>query len=143
VGTFSMAAVYLPILRIISYIGGKYSLRRKVTDTSTGLSRPIVAFSTQYIPVTTVMADAFVLIAFVRSIHIAIRDPKLEPGMKHFLAAVVKATVFGHVMRDAMSVGDRCGAQGLLQVNQLNTFVVRVELSPFVEPFFNSIFHSG
>ena len=110
-----MAAVYLPALRIISYIGGKYSLRRRVTDASTGLSRPIISFSTQYIPVMTSMADTFVSIAFVRSVHVAIRDPKLGPGMKHFLAAALKVMIFGHAMRDAISVGDRCGAQGLLQ----------------------------
>ena len=130
VGTLSMAAVYLPALRIISYVGGKYSLRRNVTDTSTGLSRPIIAFSTQYIPVMTAMADAFVSIAFVRSIHLAIRDPWLGPGMKHFLAAILKVTIFGHAMRDAIAIGDRCGAQGLLQVNQLNAFLVCIELSP-------------
>jgi acyl-CoA oxidase len=32
VGTLSMAALCLPVLRTISYIAGKYSLRRKVTD---------------------------------------------------------------------------------------------------------------
>ena len=124
-----MAAVYLPALRIISYIGGKYSLRREVTDTSTGLSRPIISFSTQYIPVMTAIADAFVSIAFVSSINTAFGDPKLGPGMKHFLVAALKVTIFGHAIRDVMVVGDRCGAQGLLQVNQLNAFLVCVKFS--------------
>jgi len=129
VGTLSMAAVYLPGMRIISYIGGKYSLRRKVTDASTDLSRPIISFSTQYIPVMTAIADTFVSIAFVASTHAAFGDPKLAPGTKHFLAAVLKVTVFGHALRDAMVIGDRCGAQGLLQVNQINAFLVRIQLS--------------
>lgn len=78
----------------------------------------------------TAMADAFVSIAFFRSIHVAIRDPKLTPGMKHFLASALKVTIFGHVMRDAIAVGDRCGAQGLLQVNRLNAFLVCIQFSP-------------
>jgi len=130
VGSLSMAALYLPPLRMTAYIGGKYSLRRKVTDTSTGLSRPIISFSTQYIPVMTAIADAFVSIAFLRSVHTEFRDPKLGPGVKHFLIAVLKATLFGHAVRDAMAVADRCGAQGMLRANQLNDFLVRVEILP-------------
>ena len=129
VGTLSMAAIYLPGLRTISYIAGKYSLRRMVTDASTGLPRPIISFSTQYIPVKTAIADTFVSIAFTRSIHAAFRDPNHGPGMKHFLAATLKVTVFGHMIKDALALGDRCGAQGLLQVNQINAFLVCVELS--------------
>lgn len=127
-GTLSMAASYLPALRITSFIGGKYSLRRKVSDASTGMLRPIISFSTQYIPVMTTIADAFVSIAFVKSIHNTFRDPKLGHGTRHFLAAVTKVTVFGHAIKDTMAVGDRCGAQGLLQANQLNTFIVCVVL---------------
>jgi len=127
VGTLSMVAFYLPGLRVISYIAGKYSLRRKVTDASTGLPRPIIGFSTQHIPVMTAIADAFVSTAFVRSVHAAFMDPKYGPGMRHFLATVSKVTVFGHAIKDAMVLGDRCGAQGLLQVNQLGAFLVRME----------------
>jgi hypothetical protein len=129
VGTLSIAASYLPGLRTLSYIAGKYSLRRKVTDASTGLPRPIISFSTQYIPVMTAIADAFVSIAFVASIHAAFVDPELGHAMKHFLAAVSKVTVFGHTIKDVMVLGDRCGAQGLLRANQLEPFVVSTELS--------------
>jgi hypothetical protein len=123
-----MAAVYLPGLRTISYIAGKYSLRRKVTDASTGLPRPIISFSTQYIPVMTAIADVFVSIAFINSIHAAFVDPKLGPAMKHFLVAVSKVTIFGHIIKDMMVLGDRCGAQGLLRANQLEPFLVSMEL---------------
>jgi len=40
VSTLSMATVYLPGLRGIPYIAGKYGSRRKVTDPYTGLSSP-------------------------------------------------------------------------------------------------------
>jgi len=129
VGTLFMAAFYLPGLRVTSYIAGKYSLRRKVTDTSTGLSRLIISFSTQYIPVMTATADAFVSIAFLRSVHAAFRDPKHGPRMRHFLTTVSKGTVFGHAIKDTMILGDRCGTQGLLQVNQLGAFLVCMEPS--------------
>jgi hypothetical protein len=113
----------------MSYIAGKYSLRRKVTDASTGLSRPIISFSTQYIPVMTAVADAFVSIAFVGSIHVAFRNPKLEYEMKHFLAAVSKVTIFGDTIKDVMVLGDRCGAQGLMRANQLEPLLVCMVLS--------------
>lgn len=119
-----MALSCLPLLRTISYIAGKYSLRRKVIDASTGLPRPIISFSTQYIPVMTAIADTFVSIAFVGSVHAAFRDPKFGSTMKHFLAAVSKVTVFGHSIKDVMTLGDRCGAQGLLRANQLDAFIV-------------------
>ena len=121
-----MAALCLPTLRTISYIAGKYALRRKVTDASTGIPRPIISFSTQYIPVMTAIADAFVSIALVNSVHAAFRDPELGSTAKHFLAAVSKVTAFNHALKDLMVLGDRCGAQGLLQVNQLEPLIVRI-----------------
>jgi acyl-CoA oxidase len=124
VGTLSMAALCLPVLRMASYIAGKYSLRRKVTDASTGLPRPVISFSTQYIPVMTAIADTFISIAFVRSAHAALRDPELGGTMKHFLAAVSKVTVFSHTLKDTTALSDRCGAQGLLQANQFDRFIV-------------------
>ena len=141
-GTLSTAASYLPSLRITSYIVGKYSLRRKITDTSTGLPRPIISFSTQYIPVMTAVADAFVLIPFVASIHAAFGDPKFGSAMKHFLVAVLKATVSGQTVKDLTVLGHRCGAQGLLRVNQLDGLMVYSKsFCPFIEPLPNSIFH--
>jgi acyl-CoA oxidase len=119
-----MAALCLPGLRTVAYIAGKYGLRRKVTDASTGLSRPIISFSTQYIPVMIAIADAFVSIAFVSGTHAAFTDPKIGHVMKHFLAAVSKVTVFGHTVRDTMVIGDRCGAQGLLRANQFDAILV-------------------
>ena len=142
-GTLSMAAFYLAGLRVISYIAGKYSLRRKVADGSTGLSKPIINFSTQYIPVMTAIADAYVSVAFVRSVHTAFRDPKHGPGMRHFLATVLKVTVFGHAIKDTMALGDRCGAQGLLQVNQFCGFLVRMETPLLSKSHSDSIFHLG
>ena len=124
-----MAAVLIPGLRVTSYIAGKYSLRRKVTDASTGLQRPIISFSTQYIPVMTAIADTFVSIAFIRNVHAAFTDPKHESGMKHFLAAVTKVTLFERALKDAAVLGDRCGAQGLAEANQFSSFLVCIGFS--------------
>lgn len=124
VGTLSMAAVSLPALRMVSYIAGKYALRRKVTDASTGLSRPIISFSTQYIPVMTAVADTFVSIAFVSAVHAAFGNPELGSTTKHFLAAVLKVTVLNNTLNDMSVLGGRCGAQGLFQVNQFESLIV-------------------
>lgn len=129
VGTMSLASFQATGLRVISCIAGRYSLRRKVTDASTKLPRPIISFSTQYIPVMTAVANAFVSAAFMRSIHVAFTDSKQGPGMKHFIAAVSKVTMFERASKDAASLGDRCGAQGMLQANQINTFMVCAGLS--------------
>jgi len=123
-----MASFYQPCLRTISYIAGKYSLRRKVIDASTGLPRPIISFSTQYIPVMTAVADAFISIPFLSGIHAAFKDLKFGHPMKHFLAAVAKVTLSGHAIKNAMALGDRCGAQGMLRVNQLEALIVRMKL---------------
>ena len=143
-GALSVTALGLSCLRTVSYIAGKYSLRRKVTDTSTRLSRPIISFSTQYIPVMAAIADAFVSTAFLNRVHVAFMDPKLEHGMKHFLAAVSKVAICGQAAKDIMVLGDRCGAQGLLQANQLDALLVRMqELSYVIEPISDSGFHLG
>ena len=128
-GTLSMAALHLPMLRITSYIAGKYSLRRKVTDALTRRSRPIISFSTQYIPVMTAIADTFVSITFIGNTHAAFRDPRPGHGVEHFLAAVSKVTTFGHAIKDIVVLGDRCGAQGLLRANQFDGILVRMKLS--------------
>jgi acyl-CoA oxidase len=139
VGTLSMAAVSLPGLRAVSYIAGKYALRRKVTDTSTRLSRPIISFSTQYIPVMTAVADTFVSIAFVSGVHAAFGNPELGSAMKHFLAAVLKVTVLNHTLKDMSILGDRCGAQGLSQVNQFESLIVRINIPLIYKPPSNQI----
>ena len=119
-----MAALCLPALRTISYIAGKYALRRKVTDAPTGIRRPIISFSTQYIPVMTAIANAFIYIALINGVHAGFADPDLGSTAIHFLAMVSKVTAFSHTMKDLLVLGDRCGAQGLLQVNQLDPFIV-------------------
>jgi len=129
VGSLSLAGALIPGLRVISFIAGKYSLRRTVTDASTGLPRPIISFSTQYIPVMSAVADTFVLIPFVKSAHAAFTDPKHGPEMKHFLAAVSKVTLFERSLKNVTALGDRCGAQGLLQANQFNPFLVCIGVS--------------
>ena len=55
---------------------------------------------------------------------------KLVPGMRRFLAAALNVAVPGHATGDATVVGDRCGAQRLLEFDQHNAFLVRLEISP-------------
>jgi len=102
-------------------------MRRKVIDASTGLPRPIISFSTQYIPVMTAIADAFVSIPFLSGIHAAFKDLEFGHPMKHFLAAVAKVTMSGYAIKNLLALGDRCGAQGMLRVNQLEALIVRTK----------------
>ena len=110
-------------------LGMKYSLRRKATDTREPLKTHHRLQYSVHLAMTAIV-DAFVSIAFVSSIHVAFGDPKLGPGVKHVLLTALKVTMLGHAVGGAVAVGDRCGAQGLLQINQLSALLVCVEVSP-------------
>ncbi|GJJ05964.1 hypothetical protein Clacol_000151 [Clathrus columnatus] len=119
VGTLSMGASAIAALRIGCYIGIAYSLRRQVNDTSTRTMRPISSFSTQYIPLLTSVAQTMVFSALCQEAYEYFVDPSTSPTQKHFVAAIFKTTVFRHAAEILLQLGDRCGAQGLFEVNQL------------------------
>ncbi|TFK45974.1 acyl-CoA dehydrogenase NM domain-like protein [Heliocybe sulcata] len=119
-GTLSMGAFAVSALRIGCCVAGRYSLRRTVTDASERIQRPIISFSTQYIPVLVGIAQATVMRVFADVSHSRFTDSRNSLTVKHFIAAVFKTTVFQHVHTTLPPLGDRCGAQGLFEVNQLS-----------------------
>ncbi|TFY70717.1 hypothetical protein EVG20_g2294 [Dentipellis fragilis] len=119
-GTLSMGALGLSAMRIGSYVAGQYSLRRTVVDAGSGLTRPIASFSTQYTPVLTAIAQTMVFQAFAQEARARFADKSASLPMKHFVAAVFKTTVIKHTKETLLGLGDRCGAQGLFEINQLS-----------------------
>ncbi|PPQ93408.1 hypothetical protein CVT25_004725 [Psilocybe cyanescens] len=119
VGALSMGALCLSVMRMSSYIGGQYSLRRKVTDTVTGRPRPIIAFSTQYQPVLTALSQTFVMEKLANHCH-ELFITKTELYEKHFIAAVFKTTISRFAQAIPLILSERCGVQGLYEANQLS-----------------------
>ncbi|KAJ7611296.1 acyl-CoA dehydrogenase NM domain-like protein [Roridomyces roridus] len=119
VGTLGMGTVALSMMRIASYIATKYSMRRIVVDSFTGKPKPIMAFSTQKTPVLTAIAQTLVMDAYCTKVH-QLWSTGGSSLQQHFVAAVWKATIVPHSLSILSSLGDRCGAQGLFEVNQIS-----------------------
>ncbi|KAH9477756.1 Peroxisomal acyl-coenzyme A oxidase 3 [Psilocybe cubensis] len=119
VGALSMGALCLSVMRMSSYIGGKYSLRRTVIDPVTGLPRPIIAFSTQSQPVLTALSQTFVMEKMAKHCH-GLFTAKTELYEKHFIAAVFKTTISRFAQSIPLILSERCGVQGLYEANQLS-----------------------
>lgn len=130
-GTLSMGAGSLAFMRIVAYVGAKYSMRRKVLDRSSGLTRPILSFSTQYITILTAISQCLVLSAFgdaARELFVAEDDLY----MKHFIAAIFKTVCLKTAQSMATSVSDRCGAQGLFEANLMSAILVSFLIDPLL-----------
>lgn len=122
-GTLSMGTLGVSSMRISSYISAKYSLRRRVVDSSTKQPREIMSFVTQYTPILSAIAQTLVLTALVeasRDMYVVAEDLTL----KHFIAAIFKTTVMKMTATTTLNLGLRCGAQGLSEVNQLSVLNV-------------------
>jgi hypothetical protein len=119
-----MGALALAAMRVVTYVAGAYSLRRIVVDSFTSQPKPIIAFSTQKIPVPTAIAQVVVMEAFCDKAYSLFTSTE-DALNKHFIAAVFKTTVVQHAFSVFASLGDRCGAQGLFEVNQISALHVR------------------
>lgn len=117
-GTISMGALGVSSMRIASYVAAKYSLRRHVMDTFTKLARPIISFSTQYTTIISAIAQSLVFRFFSDYCHNLFVKAN-NPTMRHFIAAVMKTTTMRAAHAIIINLGDRCGAQGLAEVNQM------------------------
>jgi acyl-CoA oxidase len=52
-------------------------------------------------------------------------DPVLDPRVRHAVAAVHKVAMIQAAQAANLTLGDRCGAQGLYEANQLSAMHVR------------------
>lgn len=123
-GTLSMGALGVSALRVSAYVSGKYSFRRTVIDAATGKPRPIITFSTQYTPVLTTISQAMVMEAYANWAREQFVASKDNLFLKHFIAATFKVTILRFAQSAPLVLGDRCGAQGVSEVNQLSVLNV-------------------
>ncbi|KAF8962441.1 acyl-CoA dehydrogenase NM domain-like protein [Flammula alnicola] len=119
VGTMSIAGMAVSAMKMGTYIVGRYSQRRKVTDAFTGAQRPIISFTTQQLPVLSTLAQAIVFESFLKKALVIFNDPDTDYNLRHCVAAIAKATLVKHCHSSLISLGDRCGAQGMFEANQL------------------------
>jgi acyl-CoA oxidase len=125
VGTIALSSLGIASLQVASYIAAKYSLRRHVVDAATGVSKPIISFQTQKQPILSAIAQAFVLQAMHKQAVAWFMDPALDPRVRHAIATVHKVIMIQTAQAANFTLGDRCGAQGLFEANQLPSMHVR------------------
>ncbi|KAI9452338.1 acyl-CoA dehydrogenase NM domain-like protein [Russula earlei] len=118
VGTIALSSLGVASLQVASYIAARYSLRRHVLD-ATGVSKPIISFQTQKQPILTAVAQAFVLQAMNKQAITWFTDAAIDPRVRHAVATVHKVTMIQTAQAANFTLGDRCGAQGLFEANQL------------------------
>ncbi|KAH9936925.1 acyl-CoA dehydrogenase NM domain-like protein [Amylocystis lapponica] len=118
VGTIAIGSLGVPALQVTSFIAARYSMRRTIVDPE-GKRRPIMSFRTQKTPIVTAVAQSFVMHALhVYAVKI-FRDPSVEYRVRHAIASILKIVMIQHASMAALTLGDRCGAQGLFEVNQI------------------------
>ncbi|KAJ7573747.1 acyl-CoA dehydrogenase NM domain-like protein [Mycena floridula] len=125
VGTLSMGSFALTSMRHATYITARYSMRRMVSDSFTGKPKAIMEFSTQKIPVLTAISQTIVMGVFCDTAH-ALFTSAQDLSQKHFIAAIFKTTIVQHHNSMILDLGDRCGAQGLFDVNEFPTLSANI-----------------
>jgi alkylation response protein AidB-like acyl-CoA dehydrogenase len=123
IGTIALSSLGLPSLQLASYIASRYSLRRHVVD-ARGESIPIISFQTQKQPILTAVAQSFVLQAMHKQAISWFMDPAIDPRVRHAIATVHKVAMIQAAQAANLTLGDRCGAQGLFEANQLSAMHV-------------------
>ncbi|KAJ7171664.1 acyl-CoA dehydrogenase NM domain-like protein [Mycena crocata] len=132
VGTLSMGAFALASMTLATYIAARYSMRRMVSDSFTGKPKAIIEFSTQKIPILTAISQTMVMEAFCAKAY-ALFTKTTDLPHKHLIAAIFKTTIVQHHRSIMSSLGDRCGAQGLLEVNQLPVLAADIQGAAIAE----------
>lgn len=104
---------------------------------------PIMSFRTQKIPILTALAQSVVYKALHEEAVEMFRDISLDPRVRHAVAAIVKVTVMIHAQAANLSLGDRCGSQGLFEVNQISAIHVSLSFTPNAPAFVCGLLRHG
>ncbi|KAI1817998.1 acyl-CoA dehydrogenase/oxidase [Poronia punctata] len=119
IGTISLTIPNIPALESSAYIAGTYSMRRLVAGGGKDQKVPIIQFATQYRPILDALVLSRVYDAFSRVAIAGFQDSRLNPVVRHGLAACFKATVTMDTQAALLEIADRCGWQGLFGYNQI------------------------
>lgn len=128
VGSMSIAGMALSSMKMGLYVASRYSQRRHVTDALNGGLKPILSFPTQQYPILSTLAQSIVFESFLKDALRLFNDQSLNLTTRHCIAAISKATVVRHCCSSLITLGDRCGAQGVFEVNQFSVQYVSSQL---------------
>ncbi|KAL9471057.1 hypothetical protein ACSS6W_008998 [Trichoderma asperelloides] len=118
-GTLAMSMIMIPALRIVTYITGKYSLRRTI-GVANKERIPIITFRTQHQPILLALAQLAVMTPFANQCIKWFKDTtSFSPEVRHGFAVILKAVFIQMAQRSIPELVERCGAQGLFQHNQI------------------------
>lgn len=117
VGSIALGSICVPVSKLHAKIGALYSLRRRVGDGSKRVS--LLHFLTQQIPVLTAIAQSYVLEAYQKWAAKNFSDDEQDMRVRHGIATCFKATAVQQTQSMALSVSERCGAQGLQSFNMM------------------------
>jgi acyl-CoA oxidase len=123
VGTMAVVAPAIPALKATSFIAGRYSMHRALTEKGAP-SIPIISFRTQQWPILHAVAVSLVMENWYTITASQATNESLDSRVRHGLAVVVKTTVCRHVQRCVSEVAERCGAQGTFEHNFMARFEV-------------------
>ncbi|KAK0498509.1 acyl-CoA dehydrogenase NM domain-like protein [Armillaria luteobubalina] len=101
-GTIALSSLAVPALQIMSTICARYSMRRTV-------------------PILTALAQAYVMRALFDASIKLFTDTSLDFRVRHAIATATKSVMVCHTQRAALELGERCGAQGLFEINQISS----------------------
>ncbi|TIA07785.1 hypothetical protein D6C80_09591 [Aureobasidium pullulans] len=117
-GTLAMSMIMIPALKLVTYIAGKYSLRRTV-GVAEKKRIPIILFRTQQMPILHALAKLAVMVPFAKQCVEWFKDTSFKPEVRHGFAVIMKAVFIRMAQRSIPELVERCGAQGLFHHNQI------------------------
>ena len=118
IGTLAMSLIMIPALKCVTYITGKYSLRRTV-GVEGKVQIPIISFRTQQLPIFHALAQIAVMEPFARQIISWFKDHSFQTEVRQGLVVILKAIFIQMAQRSIPQLVERCGAQGLFEHNQI------------------------
>ncbi|THU85131.1 acyl-CoA oxidase [Dendrothele bispora CBS 962.96] len=121
-GTMAVPAPWISAIKAAAYIGGRYSMHRRVIGTR-NFPTPVISFRTQQLPIINAVAVAMVMDNwFPRGVRFAMEETS-DHRVRHAMSVIMKATICRHFQRCVPEVAERCGAQGTFEHN----YMARIE----------------
>ncbi|KAJ7184614.1 acyl-CoA dehydrogenase NM domain-like protein [Mycena filopes] len=117
IGSLTLSAVTMSGLARTAYTVAIYSKRRRI---GSSIPTPIIQFTTQHAPILTAFAQSFVLAEFYKRAAEVLKDSRLDSRVQHGIVACFKAVALRHVQDTALTLSERCGAQGMFNYNGIS-----------------------
>jgi len=130
VGALALSLITINALKLSATIGWVYSWRRFIGPVAKQI--PIISFSTQQNPILTAVAQSYVLDAFhdwaiewfsqsgSSKVDGNLTLDGLTLRIRHAIASVSKAISMQFSYQATLAISNRCGAQGLFNVNMMS-----------------------